>query len=219
MGIVSTHLIFLFILTIRRMKEVTEGLRKVLGRKLNGGWPANMKRLMGVAHHPMMWLIIQTRAVTLFKWPEALFQPHLWLATSPSPGQERVCYPIFVSHSELKWGRVFDHSNALMFAMYHHPHWQERRHSIQHSHRTRTSKQWPTGQTLPAACFGKYVVLMEDSHASSLTHWAMEDFTLPLHSWEAVSDNIRLTKPSKMFTTWPFKKCARSCFRRIRQCS
>lgn len=76
MGIVSTHLIFLFILTIRRMKEVTEGLRKVLGRKLNGGWPANMKRLMGVAHHPMMWLIIQTRAVTLFKWPEALFQPH-----------------------------------------------------------------------------------------------------------------------------------------------
>lgn len=133
--------------------------------------------------------------------------PTPWLATSPSPGQERACYPIFVSHSELKWGRVLDHSNALMFAMYCHPHWQERGHSIQDSHRTRSSKQWPTDQTLPAACFGKYVVLMEDSHAHSLTHWPMEDFTLRPHSWEAVSDNIRLTKPKKMFTTWPFKKC------------
>lgn len=75
MGIVSTHLIFLFILTIRRMKEVREGLRKVLGRKLNGGQPANMKHTNTISWE-LQWLIIQTRVVTLFKWPEALCQPH-----------------------------------------------------------------------------------------------------------------------------------------------
>lgn len=57
------------------MKEVREGLRKVLGRKLNGGQPANMKQTNTVSWE-LLWLIIQTRAVTLFKWPEALFQPH-----------------------------------------------------------------------------------------------------------------------------------------------
>ena len=38
------------------------------------------------------------------------------------------------------------------------------------SHRARISKQWPTDQTLPAAYFGKYVVLLKDSHAHSLTY-------------------------------------------------
>ena len=66
MGIVSTHLIFLFILTIRRMKEVRAGLRKVLGRKLNGGRPANMKHTTTISWE-LQWLVIQTRAVTLFK--------------------------------------------------------------------------------------------------------------------------------------------------------
>ena len=57
-----------------------------------------------------------------------------------------------------------------MFAMYYHPHWQERGCPIQDSHRTRISKQGPTDQTPPAACFGKYAVLLEDSHAHSLTY-------------------------------------------------